>query len=85
MARQDISVTALGVASLSSVVGTLLHRRVDCVEIHSTKQVTADGVRLLIRLTVELPEGDNGSMLVKRLNRLIDVVKVVRLDNDGTP
>ena len=80
MTRKEFAATGLGPRVLNSVAMIVLQRQVDCVQLHSAKRHTASGEIFEIRLSVDLPDGDDGSMLVKRLNRLVDVVKVVRFD-----
>ena len=79
--HREFAVTTVGARSVSAVAHLLLQRGVPVTELAAVRQADPhDGFD--IRLTAELSAPD-AELLVKRLNRLIDVVKVARLEPAG--
>lgn len=83
MARQEFTITTIGPRSLSALLQTLLQRQVDVIELAATRRPDDDGEGYEVRLTADLAEAED-QMLVKRVNRLLDVVKVVQLDSGAS-
>ena len=79
MAREALSVTTVGSSSITAVAQTLLHRRVQVVTLSVVRVRTdgADGYDM--QLVVELPDGAAVELVVHQLDRLVDVVEVVRV------
>jgi acetolactate synthase-1/3 small subunit len=77
--HREFAVTTVGARSVSAVAHLLLQRGVPVTEMAAVRQADPLQDGFDIRLAAELSPTD-AELLVKRLNRLIDVVKVARLE-----
>ena len=79
VSHREFAVTTVGARSMTAVAHLLLQRGVPVTEMAAVRQSDPDQDGFDIRLAAELSAAD-AELLVKRLNRLIDVVKVARLE-----
>ena len=84
MARREFAIISVGPRAVSSVVTMLVQRRVEFLDLHAVKHCVDGSEHWEIRVAAEVSGADEETMLVKRLNRLIDVVKVIPKNRAGS-
>lgn len=78
--REVLTVTTRGEASLSAVVQTLLARRADVVSLTAARADRSNGLR--IHVVANLASAQSASLLVKQIDRNIDVLTTERATCD---